>query len=686
MSARARAWQEKDPLEIARLNIMLPNREKRAFWLFMLWLMALPLMYQRSILAQDNDFIVTEETAETSGEAAPVNPVELPALSADPVELFNKVSGVSRAGNHQEVISMLQDHEDAVEESADLLAIYLEALINSKSPNWSSINRFARILSGKDSGSSLANYAQGLYYQNSKTPNLVKAIGYFAKAKSAKKPYAGAATAFYVSMVKKYWMLLLVIVLPAIVIVKRRRAAAIQTAEINLDIPSAEDSQIAPSGKKTVKVIKKVKVLRPKAGNGASDTEDNVSDNPEENVQEISVTAEHNLDSFEAESASEAEVEPETLPEKEPDLAREAQPEPEMPEIEDAHELPAVLQSHYAKAQTSAEVAAPSQSVSTPPSQPAAIEPVIETNASEIPAVMPVVRRSPIQSDRELDALWESLSRKALQGKIPPQAFGGANMPIAQQDEKFSGLVAPESDFIAEEPELIPDVSIDLSEDALKDDLIGKLKMLAITDAELRQLFAQKNPAHIPLFIEYLLTRPEPVRLAFVAREIGFYQDPGVIDVLASLLYHEDHRVSLAAIQGLENSKNPSAVLHICPFLRCDVPLLAQASRTALDNFGAVKIFQAFKNLPGHPDDKIREAGVFVLSRMRGAEVEELLKTMLRDSSLEIRNQTILAMSYQKNPVYLDALREFFKTATGSDKTLARKAIVYLQSFASRKK
>ncbi|EKD83351.1 MAG: hypothetical protein ACD_39C00733G0001, partial [uncultured bacterium] len=152
------------------------------------------------------------------------------------------------------------------------------------------------------------------------------------------------------------------------------------------------------------------------------------------------------------------------------------------------------------------------------------------------------------------------------------------------------------------------------------------------------------------------------------------------------LLYNEDQRVTLAAIQGLENSKKVVSILHLCPFLKSEVPLLAQAARTALNNFGAVKIMQAFHNLPQHSDERIRSAGVFVMSRMKGAQVEELLKQMLNDDSLDIRCDVILAMSYQKNPVYLDALREFFRIATDRDKTLARKAIVYLQGFVTRKK
>jgi HEAT repeat protein len=227
-------------------------------------------------------------------------------------------------------------------------------------------------------------------------------------------------------------------------------------------------------------------------------------------------------------------------------------------------------------------------------------------------------------------------------------------------------------------------VTIDLSEEALKDDLVGKLKMLAISDGELRSLLAEKNSAHIPYLIEYVLSRPEPVRLALVARELGNYQDPSVIDTLASLLYHDDNRVALAAVQGLEKSKNPQAIMHICPFLKSETPLLAQAARNALNNFGAAKILQAFISLPQHPDNRIREAGVFVLSRMKGKKVEQLLMQMLNDDDEKIREKVVLAMSYQKNPVYIDALREFFRIASGPDKTLARKAIVYLQEFARK--
>ena len=66
---------------------------------------------------------------------------------------------------------------------------------------------------------------------------------------------------------------------------------------------------------------------------------------------------------------------------------------------------------------------------------------------------------------------------------------------------------------------------------------------------------------------------------------------------------------------------------------------------------------------------------------MKGEAVEKIMKAMLFDDSSEIRIQTILAMSYQKNPVYIDSLREFYRTANDDEKSTTRKAIVYLNGF-----
>ena len=90
-------------------------------------------------------------------------------------------------------------------------------------------------------------------------------------------------------------------------------------------------------------------------------------------------------------------------------------------------------------------------------------------------------------------------------------------------------------------------------------------------------------------------------------------------------MYNNDERVVLAAIQGLENSRHPSAVLLLCGFIRSDIPLLAQAARSALTKFGAVLIIEECK-FTSSIRRKIKEAAIFVLSRMKGSAVEDLLK------------------------------------------------------------
>ena len=66
---------------------------------------------------------------------------------------------------------------------------------------------------------------------------------------------------------------------------------------------------------------------------------------------------------------------------------------------------------------------------------------------------------------------------------------------------------------------------------------------------------------------------------------------------------------------------------------------------------------------------------------MKGEPVEKILKSLLNDESPEVRIQVILAMSFQKNPVYIDVLREYYRIATEAEKSMTRKAIVYLNGF-----
>jgi len=746
---------------------MLKNREKRAFWLFIVWVAALPLMFQPDLAAQDDeDFIidneVTEEPADAaaapaadpavaspaSGSADPAvdeasqtealpdtaegaeaptegtepvaeggeevvvdtgegaaeggeeaaegeTPADMPALSADPNVLLGKVNGLSKAGKHKEVVAELQEFEDAVVESNELLAIYVEALIKIDKPDWNTVNRVARVLGSKDNSSSLANYAQGLYWQNTKKPDNSKAVMYFGKAKAAKKPYPGASTAYYIALVKSYWIILLAVVaLPIVAVIQKKKKQKAALAALT-EAPVAEGAEAAPAGDDPAAKLQEL--LQPT----------DAAAKPADAKAAAAVAAPTTVVATESKAVTAADKPAKTDPKAEgqPGAApttrkvvkvvrkvKAAKPKDADEVVEEIIEEeppaksvpPAKPVPPYRPGQSSAAV-----SPAEPVSRPAAadygtITAKRQAEREKIRQMTRPERRPSVQADPELDALWSNLSRKALAGRIGPHArrqdlisaarsSSPAYMPVAGQKDS-------DIDFNTS------DVTIDLSDEALREDLIGKLKMLCISDGELRELFAMKNAAHIPHLIEYILTKPEPLRLAFVTREIGHYGDPAVIDTLASLLYHQDERVALAAIQGLENSKKPAAVLHLCPFLRSEMPLLAQAARSALSNFGAVKILQAFKNLPEHSDEKIREAGVFVLSRMKGNAVEELLKKMLHDDSLEVRTRVILAMSYQKNPVYIDALREFFRIAADSDKAMARKAIVYLQGFVERQK
>lgn len=709
------------------------RKESRAFYIFLLCMMFLPLLLNSDLAAQDEnleDFIVSEdeplpdeaaavqenppgeeeavdggeEPLDAGGEeeiiddgAAADEPEALPALSADPNELLGKVNGPYRAKKYDDVVKALVDHEDAVESSADLCEIYINSLINSKKPDWNTVNRMGKVLTRLDRRNALGDYAQGLYYQNKSKPDLGKALVFFGKAKKAKKPHPDAAMAYYMAMAKKFWIAALaVIVLPIIIIANKikKKKAAKAALELNLDEPSAGEEagessaaevqnelQAAISGDPAAEQVAET-VAQPEADSTAAEKKEATTPAPE-NVQKSDASARGNEP---ADSPPPPNAAPATPPA--PDSAA-ASPVPVPPETSPAEVAPAGP-SVAAPVQQPAAAAQPQSIPQAPAPQPAAYShyhSLSAKRAAEIEQARAMVapqRRDPVAADPELEAVWSKLCRKALQSRIPAQARSSYNEETSRfkLPETSSLSLGQPADFSA----IDPNVSIDLSEDALQDDLIGKLKMLAISDGELRSLLAQKNPRHIPHLIEYVLSRPEPVRLALVTRELGNFKDPAVIDTLASLLYNEDNRVALAAIQGLEITRNTGAILHICPFLKSDIPLLAQAARTALANFGAVQILKAFANLPQHPDATIREAGVFVLSRMKGTQVEQLLVHMLNDDAQEVREKVILAMSYQKNPVYIDPLREFFRIAAGPDKTLARKAIVYLQGFAAKKK
>lgn len=712
------------------------RKDKIAFWMFILWVLFLPALHQSAgqLRADDiSDFEIADESggdfvADDGFEAvddfggdfdlADNEPFgaddgfsdfdkDLPPLSIDPNELLASVESMVAAKQYAQLIRELGAHEDAVEESAELLHVYVEALMNADKPDWNKINRYARFLGNKDRNSSLANYAQGSFFANRAKPDLAKAADYLKKAMSAKKPYPGASSAYYTTMAKRFWQIGIILVLvPIVLVVKiiQKKKAAIPVVELDLDSDSANDSaqqadikaaldeadkeldaalsdgeKQQDKAKDKPKKSKSKKKKSKKPSDKKGDTSDDTSDDDASDDESVAAPAE-------------TYTGPAT-PAQEPAFAPVSEPVPDpAPEIAPVAPVEPLPPTHAPQppAPVAAPLAPPPEAYSPPPpvqtAQPHynSISDKFQAEIDQVKTLAQPRRREPVQADPQLDMLWSSLCRKALRDRISPQ-YRSASEVSATRPGINKGYREDDS-APSFDPSAYADVSIDLSEEALKEDLVGKLKMLAISDNELRDLLAQKNPAHVPYLIEYILTRPEPVRLSFVARELGNYKDTAVIDMLASLLYHDDDRVALAAIQGLEKSKAPGAVMHLCPFLKSETPLLAQAARTALSGFGAAKILQAFKDLPRHPDAKIREAGVFVLSRMKGAKVEELLIALLNDESLDVRTKVILAMSYQKNPVYLEPLREFFRMAAESDKAMARKAIVYLQGFAAKRR
>ncbi len=627
------------------------------------------------------------------------------------------VEEVKKIGNNSSAIieCLLKDeNQDALDNSAELLEKLVGALLNDKKQNYSDLENYGQKLCSKDKKSALGNLALGLGLMNKKKPNLKRAMECLSIAKSAKNPHPNASSAYLSCLMKRFGLYIFLGIAAAIgipigIIIKKKKAKKAeevsQNAEVSDDGENINLQQLLNEGPDL-------------SGNSDSSAELNMLNNAD-SLQNTSLNKDLNV----SEPAK---------PQEQPVLDIKS---PEINNIKNNEAPVNQIQKEKAEAKPSAPTANSNSSSIASTSVPATDSSTQTTTAtapakkivrvvkkvrvrkdsegnsyvvSESPATSSssesdyssnTVNRADLEAvktisrpkekplppiDTQLDILWGNLSRKAMQGHIGLMARKADALPNALGPTNSGGGPVYSGGYSSDNRVTdirLGDVSIDLSEEALKDDLVGKLKMLAITDAELRELFAMKNPAHIPHLIEYIMTKPEPMRLAFVAKEIGNYGDPAVVDTLASLLYHEDERVVLAAIQGLEATKSPAAVIPLCPFLRSEIPLYAQAARTALSKFGAVKIMQALKDLPTFTDIKLKEAGIFVLSRMKGDPVEKILKTLLNDESSSVRIQTILAMSYQKNPVYIDSLREFYRIANETEKSMTRKAIVYLNGF-----
>ena len=629
------------------------------------------------IVATDDEFVEDFEEAEdemgeipegevssapSGSEAYENDSGEAPLEKITPdilVKLSGSFRGLLASKKYNRILDdlALYDDPDRYEELARYSLLSYIGL-----ENWNRVNAATNAYErAQGHDADLLAYARGLYYMNIKKPDYAKATGFLKKAINGKsKEYKGLASSAYNScLLKQYWYLavvaLLAVPLGLMFAVKLLKRKKVKRIEINIDEPvqhkPAQPKPVQPKQVEPKPVIHYEPIV------------------PADKESEDALANDSSVCDFSNDPAEASAQEDMSVQEEEPVISEEHYEDP----LEAARRIENELKKSKQIIQSKTAVEPPVNK--TRESEPDNLfEKEVKDREDKENAIKLIKNEKTSQIDPEIDIIWETLSKKALESHIEPLT----------REEIETNVFATANKQDISKQFYTDDLSLDLSEEALREDLVGKLKMLAISDGELRELLAQKNPAHIPAIIEYIMTRPEPVRLAFIAREIGHYRDAAVIDTLETLLYNNDERVVLAAIQGLENSKHPSAVLLLCGFIRSDIPLLAQAARSALTKFGAVLIIEAMQNLQAHSDEKIKEAAIFVLSRMKGSAVEDLLKKMLLDKSEEIRCKAILAMSFQKNPLYAETLREFFRTATGKDKSLARKAIVYLQSFASK--
>lgn len=658
------------------------------------------------------DFAVSEAAEEEEGdeggdeeeeEREPTEEELAAAKAALDKKIEKLTEEVKKIGNNSSAIAecLLKDeNQEALNNSQELLEILVEALLASKKPNYGDLESYGSKLCGKDKKSPAGNYALGLGLMNKKKPNLKKAMDCFAIAKSAKKPYPGASSAYTTCLLKRFGLYIFlgigaVIAIPIVIIIKKKKGK--KAAEENAENAENAENPIDDASINLQSLLNEGPDLNKAEGAAQGDNQpQDAAQNTDLKVPEDNKPKEQPLNEVKpVPPAANTTVKPaETDSGKQETKAAVSTDSPKSASAAQSDNTPqsnAAPTKKVVRVVKKVRVRKDSEGNSYVVSDNSGVSDSESVSSAyskaDIEAIKTVSRpkEKPLPPiDTQLDILWGNLSRKAMQGHIGLMARKPDALPNALGPTNASGAPAYNGGYNSDNRITdirLGDVSIDLSEEALKDDLVGKLKMLAITDSELRELFAMKNPAHIPHLIEYIMTKPEPMRLAFVAKEIGNYGDPAVVDTLASLLYHEDERVVLAAIQGLEATKSPAAVIPLCPFLRSEIPLYAQAARTALSKFGAVKIMQALKDLPTFTDIKLKEAGIFVLSRMKGDPVEKILKTLLNDESSSVRIQAILAMSYQKNPVYIDSLREFYRIANETEKSMTRKAIVYLNGF-----
>ncbi|HOT29348.1 MAG TPA: HEAT repeat domain-containing protein [Candidatus Ozemobacteraceae bacterium] len=606
-----------------------------------------------------------ESAAPTAEEGKPVPEEHLPSPPEDLDQIEQQAEGLLAGKKFDAAADFVRENEAALAVSFRLKQILLEALIQTENPNWVDVGNRAEALLEESPADPVGNLALGMSWANRKTPDAAKALTYLAKAKDSKRALAMAGAVYWKFWAKKNWYGLvgiLALVLGGGFAVararKRRRQAEEELANALGGAPPARESE-APSGSNAVDEP------RPAARAGISPAAAKTT----EQASRKTVPG--------TDQKPGPDMKPEQAPEPIPGPADEARAPAKEPVTESSvpvSERPPALTSGPATVAPPDVTLRSEPSASTPAAHAAHIPharatevlPAIDLAAANLGPGGLAPSRPPHLPGREAEAVWQNLVRQATSRPIPLDVREPAPPP-------------PPPPVI--DPAQAGDVTLDLSDASMTEDLVTKLRMLAITDGELRKLLQMRNPEHLPALVEYITMKPDPVRLAFMAREMGHYHDPAVSEILSTLLYHPDHRVTLSAIQGLQINGGSESVAVVCPFLESDVPVLVEAARAALTEFGPRLVLEGLARLPSHPDERVRSGGVFVLSRMKGDAVSRLLVAMLGDPSSEVRRKVLLAMAYQKNPAYIPTLREFVRQAPDEDRKVARKAIVFLQSM-----
>ncbi len=561
-----------------------------------------------------------ESAAPTAEDATPVPEEPLPSPPEDLDQIERQAEGLVAGKKFDAAADFVRENEAALAVSFRLKQILLEALIQTEKPNWLDVGNRAQALLEENPTDPVGNLALGMSWANRKTPDAAKALTYLAKAKDSKRALPMAVSVYWTVWAKNNWYLivgLVALVLGGGLAVARRRKRRRQAEEELANVLA-----------------------------GAQPAQESDAPSGQPVGEESRPAAPADIQQAASQTTEIAAGKAVSRTWQKPGLEVKPEPAPE----------PAV------------EKHAPSEEAVMEAPEPATEAAVaIDLAAANLePGGLAPSRPSHLPG-REAEAVWQNLVRQAISRPIPLDVREPAPPPPPPPSVIDTAQAG--------------DVTLDLSDASMTEDLVTKLRMLAITDGELRKLLQMRNPEHLPALVEYITMKPDPVRLAFMAREMGHYHDPAVSEILSTLLYHPDHRVTLSAIQGLQTNGGVESVAVVCPFLEADVPALVEAARAALTEFGPRLVLEGLARLPSHPDERVRSGGVFVLSRMKGDAVSRLLVAMLGDPSAEVRRKVLLGMAYQKNPAYIPTLREFVRQATDDDRKVARKAIVFLQSM-----